>query len=85
MALRVRPDKCRLPEILRERNLEPQDVYEDPEINMSKQQFSAYFTGRQKMSLSTTKLFADYFGIPMDEIYTWKYSKSRRGSRQKTE
>lgn len=81
MAHRVRPEKCRLPEILRERGLEPQDVYEDPEIDMTKQQFSSYYTSRQKMSLSTTKLFADYFGIPMDDLYTWKRDKTRKGSR----
>ncbi|MFC3797937.1 helix-turn-helix domain-containing protein [Cohnella sp. GCM10012308] len=73
MAPRVRPVKCRLPTLMRERGLEPHDVYANPRIDMTKQQFSSYYTGRQKMSLSTTKLFADFFGVPMDDIYTWKY------------
>lgn len=66
-----RPGKCLLPHILRERNLEPYDVYS--KIGMTKQQFSDYTTGRRIMSLKTAKTVADQLGIPIDDLYTWEY------------
>lgn len=71
MAPRVRPLKCLLPEIMRDRGLEPQDVYDHPDIKMSKQQFSAYYTGRKTMSIPTARVFGRFFGIPIDDLYLW--------------
>lgn len=64
------PDKCLVPEILRERNIEPVTFYTD--MGWSKQQYNAYARNRTKMSAGTLKTVAEYFGLPMDDIYTWK-------------
>lgn len=75
------PDKCRVPELLRERHIEPVEFYTDPRINWSKQQYYAYASGRRKMSASQMKKCGHYFGLPMDDIYTWKIVPSRRKSK----
>lgn len=80
-----RPGKCLLPDIMRERKLEPYQVYTDEKIDMSRSQFSDYYTGRKKMSTGTLKLFAEYFGLPMDDIYVWIEIKPRKRSRHQTE
>ena len=77
------PDKCQVPNILRDRNIEPVDFYTDPEINWSKQQYNAYAKNRTKMSPGKIKTCAEYFGLPMDDIYTWKVKHSRRGTGNK--
>lgn len=71
------PDICQVPYILRERNIEPVTFYTDME--WSKQQYNAYAKNRSYMSTGTVKTVAEYFGLPMDDIYTWKKVKRMRG------
>lgn len=78
------PIRCRIPDLERERSLEPYQVYE--EIEMSKQQYSAYRTGRKIPSYATAKKIAEFFGVPMDDLHTWrKVTVSRKRGRHKTE
>jgi hypothetical protein len=75
------PDICQVPYILRERNIEPVDFY--TEMQWSKQQYNAYAKNRTCMSAGTIKTVAEYFGLPMDDIYTWKLIEPRRGTGNK--
>lgn len=83
----ILPGKCLLPQLMEERNLRPYDVYTHPEIDMSRSQFSDYYTGRKKMSIGMCKLFANFFGVPMDDIYEWIQVASirKKGSRDDSE
>lgn len=80
MAYDYLPGKSRLPELMRQRNLEPVEVYDHPDIQMSKQQFSSYYTSRRKMSASIMKLFAEFFEVPMDDLCYWIKVPSKRGT-----
>jgi transcriptional regulator with XRE-family HTH domain len=78
------PVKCRIPDLERELKLEPYQVYDA--LNMSKQQYSAYRTNRRIPHLTTAKLLADFFGVPVDDLHVWKkVSVSRNRGRQKTD
>jgi hypothetical protein len=72
------PDICQVPKILRERNIEPRKFYED--MDWSKQQYNAYAKNRTYMSTGALKTVAEYFGLPMDDIYTWKMVERNRGT-----
>ena len=81
MALEPVPVQCRIPEILRERNLEPYEVYE--KINMSKQQLSDYSTMRKIPNLKNAILIANFLQVPVEELHVWKWVERKRG-RQKS-
>lgn len=68
-----RPGKCLLPQILRERRIEPVDFY--TLIGWSKQQYSAYVNDRKKMSIGTLKTVANALELPMDDLYEWVYTR----------
>ncbi|WP_442951713.1 helix-turn-helix transcriptional regulator [Paenibacillus sp. GYB003] len=64
-----RPGKCLLPEILRERKIDPPLFYE--KMGWSRQQYSAYCTGKRTMSVGTLKTVSEVFGLPMEDFYEW--------------
>lgn len=85
-----RPGKSLLPIIMREKGLEPVDIYNRPTVQMSKQQFSDYYTSRTKMSAPTLKMFSVELGVPMESLCEWEYydpkpRPRKRESRQQTE
>lgn len=63
------PIRCLIPELEEERKLEPYQVYET--IGMIKQQYSSYRTGRKLPSITTAKLIAEFFGVPIDDLHEW--------------
>lgn len=63
------PGKCLLPQILRERKIEPVDFYDS--LGWAKQRYNAYAKGRKKMSIGTLKTVADALQLPMDDLYEW--------------
>jgi hypothetical protein len=65
----IRPGKCLLPQILRERKIEPVDFYTS--LGWVKQKYNAYANNRKKMSIGTLKTVADALQIPMDDVYVW--------------
>jgi hypothetical protein len=64
------PVKSRLPELEKERGLEPYQVYEA--IKMSKSQYSAYRNTVKILGIKNGKMLAEFFGIPIDDLYVWK-------------
>lgn len=62
--------RSRIPELMRERNLEPIDVYSD--LKMKKQQYSRYTNTTTIMSLPVAMMIADYFGVSIEELYDWE-------------
>lgn len=78
------PVKCRIPELEREKKVEPYQVYEA--LEMSKQQYSAYRTNRRIPHLPNAMLIADYFGVPVEDLHVWKkVNVSRNRGRQNTD
>jgi hypothetical protein len=76
------PVKSRLPELEEEHGLEPHQVYEDEKVDMPKSQYSAFRTGRKKMGARSMKRLAEFFGVPMDDLYTWRKIKRTRGAKK---
>ena len=74
------PDKCRVPKLLRERHIEPVDFYTD--MGWTKQKYWEYVNHIKYMNSGTQKTVAHYFGLPMDDIYTYKWVP-RKGERIK--
>lgn len=68
-----RADKCLLPQILKERRIEPVQFYTS--LGWSKQQYSAYVNNRKKMSIDTLKTAASALGLTMDDLYEWVRSR----------
>lgn len=64
------PVKSRLPELERERDLQPYQVYEA--IGMSKSQYSSYRNTVKILGIRNAKILAEFFGIPIDDLYIWK-------------
>jgi len=75
--MEYRPERCLLPELLRERKIDPVIFY--IELGWSKQQYSAYVNHHRYMSAGTLKTVAEKLGLPMDDIYTWKAIPLRKG------
>lgn len=67
--MEITPIRCRIPELERNHNLEPHQVYE--KLGMSKQQYSKYRTGRRLPHITTAKLIAGFFGVPIDDLHEW--------------
>lgn len=79
------PDICQVPKILRERKIEPVVFYTHPDIDWDKQRYNAYARNRRKMSAGQMYKVGLFLGVPMEELYTWKIAKSRKGTGKKTE
>lgn len=78
------PVKCRIPDLERERKLEPYEVYEA--IGMSKQQYSAYRNNKRIPHLPNAMLLADFFEVPIEELHVWKkVNVSHNRGRQQTD
>lgn len=65
-----RSGKCLLPQILRERKIEPVDFYNS--LGWNRQKYNAYVKNRKKMSIGTLKTVANALEIPMDDLYEWE-------------
>lgn len=65
----IHAGKCLLPQILRERKIDPVEFYES--IGWSKQQYYVYTKRKRKMSIDTLKTVANALELPMDDLYEW--------------
>lgn len=79
-----RPGKSLLPKILRELGLDPVDVYSRESVDMSRHQFSDYYTGRKKMSAPTLYLFSIELGVPMESLCEWEYYEKPKRKRRRS-
>lgn len=72
------PVRCLVPELLRERYIEPVEFY--TYMGWTKQKYWTYANNEVIMSSGTQKTVAHYFGLPMDDIYEYKWV-TRKGER----
>jgi len=73
------PEKCRIPELIRERKMQAQEL--SLALGISKSQLSDYANMRKVMSIQTAKTIAEYFMVPIDDLYVWKETPSRNRDR----
>ena len=78
-----RPVKSLLPELMRQRRITPQELANA--LDMSIQEVSDHANTRKITSLPKAKLYAEFFGIPIDDLYVWKAVPPRKRGRQKSE
>lgn len=78
-----RPVKSLLPDLMRQKRLTPQQLAN--ELDLTIQEVSDHANTRKITSLPKAKLYAEYFGIPIDDLYVWKVVPARKRSRQKSE
>lgn len=78
-----RPVKSLLPELMRKARLTPQQLANELEISI--QEVSDHANTRKITSLPKAKMYAEYFGVPIDDLYTWKVVPAHSRSRKKSE
>lgn len=78
-----RPVKSLLPKLMRERRISPQQLAN--ELGMTIQEVSDHSHTRKITSLPKAKLYAEYFGVPIDDLYEWQVVPPRKRSRQHSE
>lgn len=67
--MQIRSIRCLLPDILRERNIEPVDFYTDPDIGWTKQQYSNIANTKHLMSLLNCIKVSYKLGVPIEDLY----------------
>lgn len=78
-----RPVKSLLPDLMRQRRISPQQLAND--LNVTIQEVSDHAHTRKITSLPKAKMYAEYFGIPIDDLYEWQIVKTLRRSRNHSE
>ena len=81
--MHFRPGKCLLPQLMRERKLTSKELSD--KLGLTIQEVSDHAHRRKVMSLPKAKLYANFFGIPIDDLYEWETTPSRKRSRYNTE
>lgn len=77
----LRPVKCLLPYLLKERRMSARQLAEITGINETS--ISDYIHNRKVMMLSTAKTIAEELQVPIDDLYTWQLVHPSIRSRRK--
>jgi transcriptional regulator with XRE-family HTH domain len=74
------PGKCRLTYWMRTKKITPTELAD--KVEMTVQEVSDYSHDRKKMTLGTAKAFSEALKVPIEELYDWTYTPSRKKRRQ---
>lgn len=72
--------RCRLAYWMRIKKLSPTELAD--KVEMSVQEVSDHAHDRKKMTLPTAKAYSVALDVPIEELYEWKYTPSRKSRRQ---
>lgn len=78
-----RPVKSLLPDLMRQARKTPQELAN--ELDITVQEVSDHAHTRKITSLPKAKLYAEYFGVPIDDLYKWQEVPARKRSRKNSE